>query len=221
MKRIIVLLLAILLVTGCTITRIDNKDVKDLLDIILSQDINLENKAGNGYSLYIPKGFTITDTEDNNILLLDTNANKYYLYLDVISYYHKTEINYDICSDCFYSQSLNYNDKNGYIEINEINNKYFIEIMYNYSKVEVYVKKDDLKDSISSISTVLASVKYNDLILNTIVGDNTLNYGEETFDIFKPKRTTGDFSNYIEVYGNYNDVDNELPNEDSIDVGEE
>ena len=103
----------------------------------------------------------------------------------------------------------------------EINDKYFIEMMFHYAKVETYIEKDSLKEVLSSISTILGSIDYKDAILNTLIGENMLNYNELTFDIFKPKRTTGNFSDYIEVYDKYEDVDNELPDEDSIDIGEE
>ncbi len=41
----------------------------------------------------------------------------------------------------FYSSALSYNDKTGYLEINEINDKYFIEMMFHYAKVETYIEK--------------------------------------------------------------------------------
>lgn len=221
MKKIIILLLTCFLLTGCTVTRIDNLEIGDLVSTILSQNITLENTTSSGYNYYTPKGVSILNTTDNNVEFIDKIGNKYYLYVDVVSYYHKVESEYPVCDNCFYSSALSYNDKTGYLEINEINDKYFIEMMFHYAKIETYIEKDSLKEVLSSISTILGSIEYKDAILNTLIGENMLNYNELTFDIFKPKRTTGNFSDYIEVYDKYEDVDNELPDEDSIDIGEE
>lgn len=221
MKKVIILLLTCFLLTGCTVTRIDNLEIGDLVSTILSQNITLENTNASGYDYYTPKGVSILNTTDNNVEFIDKIGNKYYLYVDVVSYYHKVESEYPVCDNCFYSSALSYNDKTGYLEINEINDKYFIEMMFHYAKVETYIEKDSLKEVLSSISTILGSIDYKDAILNTLIGENMLNYNELTFDIFKPKRTTGNFSDYIEVYDKYEDVDNELPDEDSIDIGEE
>lgn len=221
MKKIIILLLTCFLLTGCTVTRIDNLEIGDLVSAILSQNITLENTNASGYDYYTPKGVSILNTTDNNVEFIDKIGNKYYLYVDVVSYYHKVESEYPVCDNCFYSSALSYNDKTGYLEINEINDKYFIEMMFHYAKVETYIEKDSLKEVLSSISTILGSIDYKDAILNTLIGENMLNYNELTFDIFKPERTTGNFSDYIEVYDKYEDVDNELPDEDSIDIGEE
>ena len=221
MKKVIILLLTCFLLTGCTVTRIDNLEIGDLVSAILSQNITLENTNASGYDYYTPKGVSILNTTDNNVEFIDKIGNKYYLYVDVVSYYHKVESEYPVCDSCFYSSALSYNDKTGYLEINEINDKYFIEMMFHYAKVETYIEKDSLKEVLSSISTILGSIDYKDAIVNTLIGENMLNYNELTFDIFKPKRTTGNFSDYIEVYDKYEDVDNELPDEDSIDIGEE
>lgn len=221
MKKVIILLLTCFLLTGCTVTRIDNLEIGDLVSAILSQNITLENTNASGYDYYTPKGVSILNTTDNNVEFIDKIGNKYYLYVDVVSYYHKVESEYPVFDNCFYSSTLSYNDKTGYLEINEINDKYFIEMMFHYAKVETYIEKDSLKEVLSSISTILGSIDYKDAILNTLIGENMLNYNELTFDIFKPKRTTGNFSDYIEVYDKYEDVDNELPDEDSIDIGEE
>ena len=48
-----------------------------------------------------------------------------------------------------------------------------------------------------------------------------LNYKEESFDIFKPKREEGNFLDYVEQFGTYQDIDNEIPDEDTIEIEEE
>ena len=52
--------------------------------------------------------------------------------------------------------------KEGYIDITKINNKYFLEVMYNYAKIESYVNEENLYDSFMNICYILATIDYND-----------------------------------------------------------
>ena len=96
--------------------------------------------------------------------------------------------------------------------------KYFIEAMYNYAKIEVYVREKDINDAISNICYVLSSIKYNRRVLSTVIGDNTLNYKEETFNIFKTKKKTTDFLDYVKEYDN---IDEKDVDEDNVEIDEE
>ena len=89
--------------------------------------------------------------------------------------------------------------------------------MYNYSKVEVYVDINSLNSAISDSIKLLSSVTYNDIVLATIIGENTLNYQEEQFSLFDSKREDGTFLDYIEEYDVYDEKDNELKDEDILD----
>ena len=82
--------------------------------------------------------------EEYNAIFKDRFNNKYYLYVDVISYYHKIENTYKINQDAYYSKVIDYNDKTGYLEIIESGSKYYVEFMFNYAKIEVLVDKDQL-----------------------------------------------------------------------------
>ena len=47
----------------------------------------------------------------------------------------------------YYSKAININDKVGYLEINkQENGRYFIEFMYNYSKIEALCDYDDINN---------------------------------------------------------------------------
>ena len=74
--------------------------------------------------------------------------------------------------------------------------------MYNYTKIEAYVKEKNLDDALTNICTILSSVKYNDKVLATTVGENELSYKEETFNIFKTKKKATDFLDYVKEYDN-------------------
>ena len=118
----------------------------------------------------------------------------------------------------YFSKKISYDDKEGYIEIEKKDDdKYFLKIVYNYSKIEVYVDINSLNSAISDSIKLLSSVTYNDIVLATIIGENTLNYQEEQFSLFDSKREDGTFLDYIEEYDVYTDDDNELKDEDILD----
>ena len=60
-KKLILLLSVVLFVTGCSVSRIDNKDINKITDSILSQKSSLKNVVYGGYSYYIPKGLNVVD----------------------------------------------------------------------------------------------------------------------------------------------------------------
>lgn len=219
MKKIIVLLLTVFLVTGCSITIIDNSSIDKIVDNVLKDKITLNNVTLQGYKYYLPKGITLKNKTENNSILY-YKQNKIYLYIDLVSYYHKVDNEYKINEDGYYSRSININEKKGYLEINRIDDKYFIEFMYNYAKIEAYVEEQYLNETILDMAYILSSIKYNDIIIESLVGDNKLNYTEENYNIFESRRTDGNFLDYLEEYGQYEDTLGEIPDEDSIDISE-
>jgi len=203
MKRIVILLFClVVMVSGCSIKKIDTSSIEDNIDILLSSKNKLYNANFEGYKYYVPYGLKYIDKYQYNALLKDRYNNRYYFYVDVISYYHKTKNTYKEKYDTIYSKKLDYNGKTGYIEINEVNNKYFIECVFNYSKVESYVSKKHLVEAVNNICYLVKSVKYNDKVLESIVGENVLDYKEETFNIFNSKSDSGDFLDYVKEYDN-------------------
>jgi hypothetical protein len=60
--------------------------------------------------------------------------------------------------------------------------------MYNYAKIEVMVEEDDINYAVTNAMIVLSSIDYNSDILSSIIGDNVLEFNEETFDIFQAKK---------------------------------
>ncbi len=220
MKKLGILLGILLFVSGCSVISIDDNSIDGIVSSVLSYESDLANQSLQGYKYYLPKGVRqITQTSTNTVLL--DQKNYYYLYVDTVAYYHHTEEEYQERDDRYYSRSLDYNGNKGYLEINVVNDKYFIEMMYHYAKIEAYVTKEDLTVALTNICTILSSIRYNDSVLATLVGDNVLNYKEESFDIFKPKREEGNFLDYVEQFGTYQDIDNEIPDEDTIEIEEE
>ena len=220
MKKGIVLLLLVVVLTGCTVISTQTNDVDSVVNEILLKNNKLSNTFFEGYKYYVPKGLTFLEKDQFNAILQDEYQNRYYLYVDVVSYYHQIKEEYKEKDDVYYSKALKNDEKFGYLEINKVKGKYFIEAMYNYAKIEVYVEEHELMNALCYISSLLSSIKYNRSVLETLVGENLLNYEEEEFDIFKSKRDEGDFLDFVEEFGTYYDKNNELPDQDKIQIEE-
>lgn len=193
MKKVIVLLsIVLLLMTGCSIKKLDDKDFESNMNVLLSEKVSNSNVNFEGYKYYVPEGLKFVNKEEYNAIFKDRFNNKYYLYVDVISYYHKIENTYKINQDAYYSKVIDYNDKTGYLEIIESGSKYYVEFMFNYAKIEVLVDKDQLVNAMNNICYVLRSIKFNDKVLESLVGDNVLSYTEENFTLFDKTPTRSD-----------------------------
>ncbi|CCY27672.1 unknown [Acholeplasma sp. CAG:878] len=190
MKKLAILLL-VLLLSGCTVVRIDTSDLNNIVDVVLSKDNTLFNQVGKGYKYYIPVGVSYIDTEDFNDILY-SNGNYYYLYIDTISYYYNVGKEYVLNNDAYYSRSININGKYGYLEINKQDDLYFVEFMYNFSKIEALVKEEALEEVILNASYILSTVKFNNNVITMMLDDEFLVL-EEKYDIFTSKKETNDF----------------------------
>ena len=191
MKKFLVVLIAILILSGCS--NIQSKDYDTLISEVASSKYDIVNTYRTGYKYYAPGNMDISNILDYNETLEDS-SHKYYFYVDVVSYYNRVIENYEVNPDAYYSKVINYQDKYGYIEINKWKNgKYLLEIMYNYAKIEVIVEESFLKEAVSNAMVILASVKYNNSVLENIVGENVLTSKEIEFNIFETKKSESNF----------------------------
>lgn len=201
MKRIVVLLSAImLLMTGCSVTKLDSNDLGKNVKILLSEKSSLYNVFYDGYKYYLPKGVGFVTKDDYNAVLKDSVGNKYYLYIDAIGYYNKIENTYKVNNKSHYSKKLDYNKKTGYIQIDEVDSSYYIQFVYNYAKLEALVDKKDLTSTVSNMCYILRSVKFNDKILDSLIGENTLDYKEENYSLFDSNSSNETFLGVVEKY---------------------
>ena len=184
--------------TGCSVTKLDGRNYEKNIETLLSKKNSLYNVYYDGYKYYLPKGISFVSKDDYNAVLKDGNNNRYYLYVDVIAYYNKVKNTYEENYDLYLSKKLKFNNKTGYIQIEEIDSKYFIQYVYNYVKLESYVSKEDLNDVIINQSYILRSVKYNDKVLESIVGDNVLDYKEVEYNLFKADSNKESFLDVVE-----------------------
>ena len=222
-KKIFLLLIAILTLTGCT--NLTNMSIDEVVDVMLENDTNLSNNVFEGYKYYIPKGLKLLEKDEYNASLKDEYNNTYYLYIDVVSYYNKEEIDYEVNKKAYFSKELNYNNKKGYLEITKIEDtdRYFIEYMYNYGKIEAFVKENEIKSAIINMSSILKSLEFNRTVLESLIGNNVLNYKEDTYNVMKSKGSTATKDTYLEYeekYGIYEGYGDKNTSEDRIEIEE-
>ncbi len=219
MKRFI-LIAIVLLASGCTninknLTSKDDidKNFNSLQATITDSNYEMYNNYRTGYKYYTPKGLYVRGGSEYNEII-NSRKYSYHLYVDVISFYNRVISKYEEDSKALYSKQINNKDKFGYVEVNELkNNRYLLEIMYNYAKIEVIVDKSDLEVAFANSMIILSSVKYNNDILTNLVGENVLTSKEIEFNIFETKKTE---SNFLEVEAN-NDYKEETNDPDLID----
>lgn len=198
MKKIIISLLLIFLVTGCSVVRIDTINIDNIVNVVLSKDNTLYNTVGKGYKYYKPRGVTYIDTNEYNEKLY-SNGNYYYLYVDINSYYYKKEFSYEENKNAYYSRLIDINNKLGYLEINKYNNKFLIEFMYNYAKIEALVEEDEINDVVLNASYILSTIKFNSKVIKIMLNDNYFINKEERYDLFTPKKETMELYDFDET----------------------
>ena len=192
------MLLSLILFTGCTVVRIDTTNIDNIISIVLSKKNTLYNRVGKGYKYYVPRGVTYIDTTELNDKLY-SNGNYYYLYIDAVSYYHKVKVNYKENKDAYYSKKIDVSGKEGYLEIQkQKNDKYVIEFVYNYAKIEAMVDKEDINEVVLNASYILSTVKFNNKVIKLMLNETYFTNKEEKYDIFADKDNNVSNSHVVE-----------------------
>lgn len=190
-EKIIILCLFVFFLTGCTVVRVDTTNIDNIINVVLSKNNNLYNRVGIGYKYYVPRGLTYMDSTDVNDILY-SNGVYYYLYLDSVSYYYKTNYKFKEDSSKYYSKKLD----NGYLEITERQGKYLVEFVYNYAKIEALVSKDDIETVVLNSSYILSTIKYNKNVIKLSLKDDFLTNKKEKYEEFTSKKETDNFLRY-------------------------
>ena len=212
-KKIGCVLLLLFMCSGCTV--IQSSSYEEILQEAVNKNTVTTNVSRVGYKYYLPKGMRLLEHEESNELLAH-NEEIYYLYVDYISYYNQMKEDYEEKEDVVYSQKIAHGDNFGYLEIkNTLNDKYFIEIMYNYAKIEVIVEKEDAKESIAYAMSILSSIKYQDTVLASLMDEDVLTSNETLHNIFETAQTESGYLEIVEEYGQYEE-DNETVDPDFI-----
>lgn len=195
MKKIILIILMILLLTGCSVVRIDTNSIDNILNVILTKNNELYNQVGQGYKYYLPSGVSYIDSDDLNDILY-CNGNYYYLYIDAISYYYKNKVDYKEKDNTYYSKLLSKNDgykASGYLEIEEKDGLYYLVFSYNYARIETIVDKEDLNNAVLNSSYILSTIKYNYDIIELMLKDDYFTNKTGKYDNYETKEDSGNF----------------------------
>lgn len=202
--RYLSLLFMLLLVTGCTVVRIDTSNVDTIVNVVLSKNNTLYNQVGKGYKYYIPRGVNYIDTVDFNEKLY-SNGNYYYIYIDAVSYYNKTDPIYKYDPSLYYSREFVINDKTGYLQIKKTNtDKYLINFVYNYARIQALVNKENINEVVLNSSYMLSTVKFNNEVIKLMLDEEYFTNKEETYTVFEKKN---EGSNFLEYTDELQDVD--------------
>ena len=214
MRKKILLVGFVFLLVGCT--KIENTE--DYITLVNNciKEKKITNQVSLGYKYYIPKGLKkIRDYNYNQVFL--TEDSKIYLYVDIISYFYKKELNYDKSNNTIYYKEIINGKKNGYIEITKEEEDYFVKMVYNFSKIEAYTKKENLNKIITVSSILLNSIYYNDNLIKRVIEGDFGEFSEKTYKVKKPIDSNNSFSQYLEEYAGKEEKNDEkkkqLPDE--------
>ena len=187
-KFILFSLFACILLTGCT--TISEMSMQDIINEGTDRDAIVYNKYRKGYKYNLPRGFVVIDSTDYNEVIRDDKYT-YYLYVDAVSHYNKVIEKYEVTDKAHTSMQISFEDKYGYLEINKLEDgKYFIEIMYNYAKIEVIVRELDAKIVVSDALSILTSIDFNNDVLKSLLDEEVSQFSEFEIDIFETVTST-------------------------------
>ena len=187
MYKKIIIVLCLFLFTGCTRTYYMNSlSYEEILNNATIEENNLHNTNNKGFKYYLPTGFSVTKDNEFNQTLTSHN-NIYYLNIDIVSYYYKKGSEEIKEIDDYYFYKFNKNNKDGYLRIRKSNDKFFVELCYNYAIIEVEVEENEIKYAVSRGITILNSIKYNDTVIEKKLNDKDLESKETAYKIPEPK----------------------------------
>lgn len=196
-KKIMIAILCLALLSGCKQISSDD-DYVSLVYNCFSTDA-MTNNVSLGYKYYIPKGVRqLKDFNYNQSFLIEDNY--LYLYVDIISYFYQKKLNVAKHNNVYYYHPFEFDNKVGYILIlnNDNLQEYYLSIVYNYSKIEGYVKKDKLNKVITLSSIILNSIEYNHVVIEKILDGDFGQFSEFTYEVDKPEGSSSNFSQYLE-----------------------
>ena len=195
MKKILLMMLLILIVTGCSIVRIDTNNIDNILNVILTKNNKLYNQVGQGYKYYLPGGVTYIDSDDLNDILY-CNGSYYYLYVDAVSYYYDIDEDYKEDSTKYYSKKIETKDNfkySGYLEIDKKDDLYYIKFVYNHARIESVVKEDEVNNTVLNASYILSTMKYNHDIVKLMLKDDYFTNKTGKYNDYNSKEDSGKF----------------------------
>lgn len=197
-KRFILFIVIALILTGCT--KIDN-NIGNIVNATMRKEIGNVNTVSTSYQLYVPIGvIQLVDNEYNQKFKIGNTH--VYLYVDTISYYYRNSLNYK--STGYYNhyyKEISLNNKIGYVGVNKLDDgSFFVEIVYNYSKMEFYTTEEDLPIVMANSLIIINSIKYNDSLIKMEFDEMNSDGREVIYELDKPEDSESTFDQFLQEY---------------------
>ena len=184
--KLFMLLTTVLLLSGCV--HVNRDSIETITNYIVDNNIHSYNYNSRGYKMYIPRGLSVTYSSNLN-KVIKSQAYDYYLYVDLVSYFNKENLEYKKEDNIYYSEYIK--DNQGVINVSKKDNNYLVVVQYNYAKVETMVKEKDIKIAISNSLIMLSSIQYNEQVIKAMLDEGVLSLNERPVEVFKTKDSAG------------------------------
>ncbi len=209
MKKFVFIAFFVLFFTsGCTTYNVDNMTYDGIIKNTISNTTTLYNINNVGYRYYLPRGFMVSENKKYNQVLFSNNS-KYYLNVDIISYYNKTVKKHEKNEELYFLYEFDINEKYGYLDIKKVDDVFYIKMLYNYAIIEALVEEKDIKNAITNMSYILSSIRYNDSVILNLIGDSVFETSQVNYQIEKRKvdnTTTKNFLDYVNSGADNKDI---------------
>lgn len=197
MKKILIVIVTILVfTTGCSnVLNLKSANVDTIVDKTINSKYKLDNHINRGFKYYLPRELAVMKQDEQNEVI-KYNDYDLYLYVDLISYYNKKEVNYEKNNDIYYSRVLLKDEKKGIVNIDATSDEVYIKATFNYATIEAKINPDDINNVISNIMIILSSITYNDNVIESILASNSHLGKDEVVDVFDNKKND---NTYLDV----------------------
>ncbi|MCH5167349.1 MAG: hypothetical protein J1F35_05590 [Erysipelotrichales bacterium] len=182
MKKYLIIILVLVLTCGCV--RVNTISIEDLVDRTINSKYKMYNHVNSGYKYYLPRTLQSVVTDEYNEII-KSKYYDYYLYVDLVAYHTKKTSVYEEDSSIFYSKLITNDDISGVLNVKDVGEEYLIKIIYNYAKIEVRCKKNDLNEVVSNSLVILSSISYIDDVISNLLNKNDFSSAEEQVNIFE------------------------------------
>ena len=222
MYKKVIILIMLLFLSGCSMYYANSMQLEEVISLNIKADNELYNTNNKGYRYYLPNGFNLYEDDDYN-QVLTSKGRKYYMYVDIVSYYYENEMTSEHELDDYKYYTFNEGDKNGYLRITKSEENvgyFFVELCYNYAIIETEVEESEISYAVSRAINILCSIKYNRVIVENVIGESDFEQSESLYEVPKPEKE-GTGKNILEYIGDTNDDDDETEEEKNLEKAED